>query len=716
MTSSPEDWTGGGSVVQLHWGGGTPTYLDASQLEQLFQYTRERFNFAPDAEIGIEVDPRATRSDQLRVLRRLGFNRISMGIQDFNPEVQRTVHRIQPYEMTRALYDLCRELKFDSVNVDLIYGLPHQTPESFVDSVDKVILMRPDRVAMFSYAHVPWLKKQQGSFARHIPQGMDKFRIFRAGIERFTEAGYTYIGMDHFALPDDELCLAQRNRTLHRNFQGYTTKAGADLFGVGVSSISGVGRAYAQNQRDLKLYYGAVGQRTLPTMRGTRLDADDALRREVISRILCHCVLHKVGDRVAVRRPVRRVFRRRARPPAPARGRRPGRAVRRPGRRDLARPHLHPERRDGVRPVPAEAEGPAGLFQNPVNGPKMPLAENTGGGERRGVLLFNLGGPETLADVRPFLFNLFSDPDIIRIRNATARRALAWLIATTRQRKSRDLYRQIGGGSPLRRITGQQAAALEQRLASRGMQARVYVGMRCWKPSIDEAVDRIRKDGITRLAALPLFPQFSFTTTGSCFNYLRPLLEKSGLARRIAVSYVQSWFDNPLYLECMADLILEARAKFTSTDPGAVHLLYSAHSIPARYVDEGDPYLEQTRRTVELLDGRLGNASPSTLAFQSKVGPVKWLEPATSKVLQEMGKKGIERVLAVPVSFVSDHIETLQEIDILYRDLAAAAGIREFYRAAAPNLHPKFIDALAEVAAGAFGIPAVAGGGPNPPR
>ncbi len=153
--------------------------------------------------------------------------------------------------------------------------------------------MRPDRVAMFSYAHVPWLKKQQGSFARHIPQGMDKFRIFRAGIERFTEAGYKYIGMDHFASPDDELCLAQQNRTLHRNFQGYTTKAGADLFGVGVSSISGVGRSYAQNQRDLKQYYGAVEQKTLPTMRGFRLDADDALRREVISRILCHCVLHK---------------------------------------------------------------------------------------------------------------------------------------------------------------------------------------------------------------------------------------------------------------------------------------------------------------------------------------------------------------------------------------------------------------------------------------
>jgi oxygen-independent coproporphyrinogen-3 oxidase len=280
-------------VVQLHWGGGTPTYLSAAQLEDLFSYTRQRFAFSPDAEIGLEVDPRVTTGEQVQTLRRLGFNRISMGIQDFNPLVQKIVHRVQPYAETRALFDLCRELHFESINIDLIYGLPHQTPESFVDSVEKVIDMRPDRVAMFSYAHVPWLKKQQGSFARFIPQGRDKFRIFRAGIERFTRAGYRYIGLDHFALPEDELCLAQNNRTLHRNFQGYTTKAGADLFGIGVSSISGIGRAYAQNFRDLKAYYEAVDNGILPTMRGFRLSDDDEIRREVINRILCHCVLHK---------------------------------------------------------------------------------------------------------------------------------------------------------------------------------------------------------------------------------------------------------------------------------------------------------------------------------------------------------------------------------------------------------------------------------------
>jgi oxygen-independent coproporphyrinogen-3 oxidase len=280
-------------VVQFHWGGGTPTYLSASQLEHLFLYTKERFRFAPDAEIGIEVDPRVTREDQLITLRRLGFNRISMGIQDFNPEVQKIVRRIQPYEKTQAVYSLCRSLAFESINIDLIYGLPMQTPESFLDSVDKIIDMSPDRVAMFSYAHVPWLKKQQGAIAKFIPQGMDKFQIFRAGIERFTGAGYLYIGMDHFARPGDELCIAQKDRTLHRNFQGYTTKAGADLLGLGVSSISGIDKTYAQNRRDLKEYCAAIERNELPIMRGIELSDDDVIRRSVISRLLCHCMLQK---------------------------------------------------------------------------------------------------------------------------------------------------------------------------------------------------------------------------------------------------------------------------------------------------------------------------------------------------------------------------------------------------------------------------------------
>lgn len=280
-------------VVQFHWGGGTPTYFTPAQLEELFLYTRERFSFASDAEIGVEVDPRVTTQEHLTVLRKLGFNRISMGIQDFNPLVQKAVRRIQPYEATKELFDGCRSLGFDSVNVDLIYGLPHQTPEGFVDSVNKVIELGADRVAMFSYAHVPWLKKQQGAVAKLIPLGMDKYQIFRAGIEQFTRAGYLYIGMDHFARPGDELCVAQQNRTLHRNFQGYTTKAGSDLLGMGVSSISGVDRVYAQNYRDLKEYSNAIEQQKLPTMRGIHLTDDDVVRRAAINKLLCHCMIHK---------------------------------------------------------------------------------------------------------------------------------------------------------------------------------------------------------------------------------------------------------------------------------------------------------------------------------------------------------------------------------------------------------------------------------------
>ena len=280
-------------VIQFHWGGGTPTYLSPAQLEDLFAHTRERFSFAPGAEIGIEIDPRVTSREHLETLRRLGFNRLSMGIQDFHPKVQETIHRVQPYELTRDLILAARELGFESLNVDLIYGLPHQTAESFRASIDQVVALRPDRVAMFSYAHVPWLKKQQGSFQAHLPEGKEKFRIFRAGLEQFLGAGYFYIGMDHFALPGDELSIAQQNRTLHRNFQGYTTKAGADLYGMGVSAISSIGEAYAQNIREVPAYQEAATARGIATMRGYRLSPDDEIRRAVIGRLLCHTVIPK---------------------------------------------------------------------------------------------------------------------------------------------------------------------------------------------------------------------------------------------------------------------------------------------------------------------------------------------------------------------------------------------------------------------------------------
>ena len=280
-------------VVQFHWGGGTPTYLTPAQIEDLFGFTREHFNFAPDAEIGIEVDPRVTSREHLETLRKLGFNRLSMGIQDFHPLVQKTINRVQPFELTGALIQSARDLGFQSINVDLIYGLPYQTAETFAHTVDQILELAPDRVALFSYAHVPWLKKQQGSFAGHLPEGMQKFEIFRTGLLKFLEAGYLYIGMDHFAKPGDELAVSQQNRTLHRNFQGYTTKAGADLYGMGITAISGIQNAYAQNQRDIPNWQKAVAERGIATMRGYHLSDDDRLRRAVISRLLCHTIVLK---------------------------------------------------------------------------------------------------------------------------------------------------------------------------------------------------------------------------------------------------------------------------------------------------------------------------------------------------------------------------------------------------------------------------------------
>ena len=281
------------AVVQFHWGGGTPTYLTPAQMEDLFGFTREKFSFAPDAEIGIEVDPRVTTAQHLETLSRLGFNRLSMGIQDFDPEVQRAVKRVQPLEVTAELIAQSRSLGFESINVDLIYGLPFQTAERFARTVDEVLGLAPDRIALFSYAHVPWIRKQQGSLAASLPEGMEKFRIFSAAIEKFLRAGYQYIGMDHFAKPGDELAVAQRRRTLHRNFQGYTTKAGADLYGMGVSAISAVGSTYAQNYRELPRYTEAVERRGIGTMRGYRLSEDDRLRRALITRLLCHAVICK---------------------------------------------------------------------------------------------------------------------------------------------------------------------------------------------------------------------------------------------------------------------------------------------------------------------------------------------------------------------------------------------------------------------------------------
>jgi oxygen-independent coproporphyrinogen-3 oxidase len=275
-------------VVQYHWGGGTPTYLSEEQIARLFRYTAERFQLAPDVEISIEVDPRVTTFGQVQVLRELGFNRVSMGVQDFAPEVQEAVKRIQPVEMTADLLNECRRLGFEGTNLDLIYGLPHQTPESFAETVEAILQLNPDRLALYNYAHVPWMSPHQRLIDETtLPTGATKFKIFQHANARFTDAGYWYIGMDHFAKPEDELSKALQGGTLHRNFMGYTTRAGTELLGLGVSSISGLRAVYAQNLKKLSTYYAAIDEGMLPTWRGFSLSEQDLLRRDIIQTVLC---------------------------------------------------------------------------------------------------------------------------------------------------------------------------------------------------------------------------------------------------------------------------------------------------------------------------------------------------------------------------------------------------------------------------------------------
>ena len=278
-------------VVQVHWGGGTPTYFPPALLERLGRAIRDRFDLDADAELGVEVDPRVTTAEHLQTLARLGFNRLSMGVQDFEPRVQAAINRIQPFEATRDLVRRARDLGFPSVNIDLIYGLPHQTPASFSETIDRVLEIDPDRLAVYSYANVPWMKKHQAILEPHLPDEATKFEIFRTALERFSAAGYEYIGMDHFARPTDELARARHDRTLHRNFQGYTTKGGADLIGFGMSAIGSIGRRYVQNRRELAAYRSSVAEEGAATFRGALLTDDDLLRREVIQSLLCHGVV-----------------------------------------------------------------------------------------------------------------------------------------------------------------------------------------------------------------------------------------------------------------------------------------------------------------------------------------------------------------------------------------------------------------------------------------
>lgn len=275
-------------VVQLHFGGGTPTFLTPDEIRELGRMIRSRFNVDANVEAGVEIDPRHVTRDHLTALREIGFNRVSIGVQDHNLLVQKAVHRIQPFALTKMVVDWIRKAGFISLNVDLIYGLPYQTPVSFNKTLDEALLLRPDRFAVFNYAHVPWLKPAQKILVEAaLPSARTKLELLKLTVQKLTSAGYVYIGMDHFARADDELALAQQQKKLQRNFQGYSTRGGADIYAFGMSSISQVDGFYWQNLKDLTAYYAALDEQRLPVAKGYILTEDDRIRRQTIMRLMC---------------------------------------------------------------------------------------------------------------------------------------------------------------------------------------------------------------------------------------------------------------------------------------------------------------------------------------------------------------------------------------------------------------------------------------------
>ncbi|MCW5648655.1 MAG: oxygen-independent coproporphyrinogen III oxidase [Ramlibacter sp.] len=278
----------GQTVSQLHLGGGTPTFLNDDELGELMAMLRRSFNLAPGGEYSIEVDPRTVDEERLKVLARLGFNRISFGVQDFDPDVQKAVHRVQPAEQVFQLMEQARAIGFESVNVDLIYGLPRQTPESFARTLRQVQQLRPDRIALYAYAHLPErFKPQRRIISADLPGAAAKVDMLSQSLSAFISAGYVYVGMDHFALPNDALAVAKRQGRLHRNFQGYSTQPDCDLIGLGVSAIGRIGATYSQNAKTLDEYCDHLDQGRLPVVRGLALSRDDLARRAVIMALMC---------------------------------------------------------------------------------------------------------------------------------------------------------------------------------------------------------------------------------------------------------------------------------------------------------------------------------------------------------------------------------------------------------------------------------------------
>ncbi len=281
-------------VGQLHWGGGTPSYLNPDEITSLANSIKKHFTFSENVEAGVEIDPRGLTFEHMQAFRESGFGRVSMGVQDFEPKVQEAINRIQPEEITRDAVDWSRKLGFKSVNLDMIYGLPYQTIESFEKSLKKIIDISPERIAVFNFAHVPWLKSHQKLIDKNtLPLPEVKLEILKMTIELLTNSGYIYIGMDHFAKPEDELAAAQREKTLYRNFQGYSTHAGADLYAFGNSAISQFNHVYAQNYKSLNDYFKAIDSNRFPTVLGYKMTDDDIIRQHVIMRLMCDMELNK---------------------------------------------------------------------------------------------------------------------------------------------------------------------------------------------------------------------------------------------------------------------------------------------------------------------------------------------------------------------------------------------------------------------------------------
>ena len=315
---------------------------------------------------------------------------------------------------------------------------------------------------------------------------------------------------------------------------------------------------------------------------------------------------------------------------------------------------------------------------------------------RVGIVLLNLGGPERIQDVGPFLYNLFADPEIIRLPIPALQKPLAWLISTLRSNKSQEAYRSIGGGSPLRRITDQQARELQSLLRQRYVDATTYVAMRYWHPFTESAVADMKADGIEQVVVLPLYPHFSISTSGSSFRELQRLRQGDERFAQLPLRAIRSWHDHPGYLKAMAQLM--EREIDACVDPSTAHVFFSAHGVPKSYVEEaGDPYQKEIESCAELIMKTLGRDNPWTLAYQSRVGPVEWLQPYTEEALEELGEKGVKELVVVPISFVSEHIETLEEIDIEYREIATEAGVSNFRRVPALDIDPTFIASLADL-------------------